>query len=120
MSGWQLGWIFRYGSALPFNVTTGGDRNNDTNSNDRPEGVARNSGQGFDYASLDLRLSKSFKIGARMTTEALAEGFNLLNRANYQLPNGVFGTGTAARAGFGQATAAADPRQVQLGLRLSF
>ena len=40
----QLGWIFSYGSPLPFNIQTGADRNNDTNVNDRPVGVGRNTG----------------------------------------------------------------------------
>jgi hypothetical protein len=48
------------------------------------------------------------------------EGFNVLNRANPQLPINVFGTGTIPRSGFGDPTAAADPRQLQVGLRLSF
>jgi hypothetical protein len=82
--------------------------------------VARNSGEGFDYVSLDLRLSRVFRARARWQVEGLIESFNVTNRSNYQLPNGVFGTGTTPRAGFGAATAAADPRQVQLGLRLSF
>jgi len=120
LAGWQVGYVFRYGSALPFNITTGTDRNNDTSVNDRPDGVARNSGRGFDFASLDLRLSKVFRLGGRREAEALAEGFNLTNRKNYQLPNGVFGGGGAPRAGFGDPQAAADPRQIQFGLRLSF
>jgi hypothetical protein len=44
----------------------------------------------------------------------------VLNRANLQLPNNVYGTGPTPRPGFGQPTAAADPRQIQFGLRLSF
>ena len=44
----------------------------------------------------------------------------MLNRANYQLPNNTYGTGTQPRPGFGQPTAAADPRQIQLGLRVDF
>ena len=55
--------------------------------------------------------------------QALAEAFNVLNHPNYQVPNGNFGTGvypTAPAAGFGRPTAAADPRQMQFGLRLSF
>jgi hypothetical protein len=56
----------------------------------------------------------------RLQLETLIEGFNVLNRANLQLPNNTFGTGTTPLASFGQPTAAADPRQIQLGLRLSF
>ena len=45
-------------SGMPFNITTGLDDNNDTVVNDRPAGLARNSGRGPGYASVDLRLSK--------------------------------------------------------------
>ncbi|HJQ24007.1 MAG TPA: carboxypeptidase regulatory-like domain-containing protein [Blastocatellia bacterium] len=120
VSGIQLNPIFRYGSALPFNIVTGGDRNNDTNVNDRPLGVARNSGKGFDYAALDLRLSKTFRFAERVRVEALVESFNTLNRANFQLPNATFGAGATPLASFGKPTAAADPRQIQFGLRVDF
>jgi hypothetical protein len=120
MNGLQLSYIFRYGSPLPFNILTGNDRNFDTNVNDRPVGVGRNAGEGFDFATLDLRLSRNFRVTERIRIEAIAEGFNLLNRANYQLPNNVFGTGTSPLPSFGRPTAAADPRQIQFGLRLSF
>jgi hypothetical protein len=120
LSGFQLSYIFSYGSNLPFNIVTGNDRNFDTNVNDRPVGVARNSGKGFDFASLDLRLSRSFHFNERVQLEALVEGFNVLNRANLQLPNNTFGTGVIPLSSFGQPTAAADPRQLQFGLRLTF
>lgn len=35
LSGFQLSYIFQYGSHPPFNVVTGADRNLDTNVNDR-------------------------------------------------------------------------------------
>jgi len=82
--------------------------------------VARNSGKGFEFASLDLRLSRRFRLSERVQVETLVEAFNVLNRANLQLPNNVFGTGNAPLSSFGQPTGAADPRQLQFGLRLSF
>lgn len=118
--GFQLSYIFSYGSALPFNIVTGTDRNFDTNTNDRPVGVARNSGKGFDFASLDIRLSRRFQLREKLSLESLIEGFNIFNRANLQLPNNVFGPGLIPVSGFGQATGAADSRQLQFGLRLSF
>jgi hypothetical protein len=119
LRGVQASVIASYGSALPFTITTGTDRNLDTNVNDRPAGVGRNTGRGFSTASVDLRLSRTFRTG-RVRTEVLAEAFNLLNRTNLQLPNGVWGTGATPLASFGAATAAGDPRQVQLGLRVTF
>jgi hypothetical protein len=120
LRGFQLGYIFTYASRLPFNILTGNDRNFDTNNNDRPLGVGRNAGRGFDFASLDLRLSRRIQLTERVGLEVLAEGFNVLNRANLAIPNNTFGTGTTPLPSFGQPTAALDPRQFQFGLRLSF
>ncbi|HKX31077.1 MAG TPA: carboxypeptidase regulatory-like domain-containing protein [Blastocatellia bacterium] len=120
IAGFQLNSIFRYGSALPFNIVTGNDRNGDTNTNDRPVGVGRNTGRGFDFASFDLRLNRRLRLSERAGLEVIAEVFNLFNRANLQLPNGTFGTGTTPAPRFRDPNGAADPRQVQFGLRLSF
>jgi hypothetical protein len=120
IEGFQLSYIFTYASALPFNIVTGADRNFDTNINDRPLGVGRNTGRGFDFAALDLRLSRKFRFTERAHLEAIVEGFNVLNRANLQLPNNTFGTGHVPLATFNRPTAASDARQIQLGLRLSF
>lgn len=120
LDGFQFSYIFSYAARLPFNILTGNDRNFDTNFNDRPPGMGRNSGRGFDFASLDLRLSRRFRFTERVEVEAIAEAFNALNRANLQLPNNTFGTGQTPLATFGLPTAASDPRQIQFGLRLSF
>jgi hypothetical protein len=120
LAGFQLGYIFTCASATPFNVLTGADRNGDTNFNDRPAGLGRNTGRGFGFASLDLRLTRRFRLTERAALEAVVEGFNVLNRANYQVPNNVYGTGHSPLPSFGLPTAAADPRQIQLGLRLTF
>ena len=116
----QFGYIFTYGSQLPFNVLMGTDRNLDTNNNDRPLGVGRNTGRGFDYTSLDLRLSRKFRLTERVDLQLLAEGFNVLNRSNFGVPNNTFGSGVAPLRTFGQPTSAFDPRQFQFGMRLSF
>jgi len=121
LSGFELSYIFQYGSRLPFNVVTGTDRNNDTNVNDRPAGVGRNTGRGFDFASLDLRVSRRVSFGERTSLELIAEGFNVLNRANLQLPNNTLNPANPATLStFGRPTAADNPRQIQFGLRLNF
>jgi Carboxypeptidase regulatory-like domain/TonB dependent receptor len=120
IEGFQLSYIFSYASPLPFNPLTGNDRNNDTNFNDRPAGFGRNTGRGFDSATLDLRLSRKFQLTERVHLETIAEGFNVLNRSNFQVPNNTFGTGQTPLATFGRPTAASDPRQIQFGLRVSF
>ena len=60
------------------------------------------------------------RMARDLMLEVIAEGFNLFNRANYQLPNATFGTGATPNATFGRPTAAADPRQIQFGLRVAF
>jgi len=116
LCGFQLGYIFTYASRLPFNVLLGTDRNFDTNTNDRPVGVGRNTGRGFDFASLDLRVSRRFKLTERVDLQVLAEGFNVLNRANLGVPINTLTAG----ARFGQPTQAFDPRQFQFGLKVGF
>jgi hypothetical protein len=65
LRGFQFGYIFTYASRLPFNVLLGTDQNFDSNNNDRPVGVGRNTGRGFDFASLDLRVSRRFHLSER-------------------------------------------------------
>ena len=120
LCGFQMGYIFTYASRLPFNVLLGSDRNFDTNFNDRPVGVGRNTGRGFDFASLDLRLSRRIRLTERVDLQLLAEGFNVLNRANLGVPNNTFGSGVQPLPRFGQPTAAFDPRQFQFGMKVSF
>jgi Carboxypeptidase regulatory-like domain/TonB dependent receptor len=120
IAGFQLSPIFRYGSALPFNIVRGDDLNFDGNTNDRPPGVGRNTGNGFDFASFDVRLSRHIRFAEHAGLEVIAEAFNLFNRANFQLPNGTIGAGATPSPRFGQPNGAADPRQIQFGLRLSF
>ena len=120
LRGFQFGYIFTYGSRLPFNMLFGSDRNFDSNNNDRPVGVGRNTGRGFDFASLDLRVSRRFRLTERMDLQLLAEGFNVLNRANFGVPNNTFGSGVNPLPTFGQPTAAFDPRQFQFGVKVSF
>ena len=117
LEGFQLSYIFSYGSRLPFNVLTGADRNNDTNVNDRPPGVGRNTGRGFDSASLDVRVSRRFGLTERIGLEVIADGFNVLNRANLQLPNNTFGTGSNPLPSFGRPNAAGDARQIHRSAR---
>lgn len=120
IAGLRLAGLFSYSSAPPFNIQTGNDRNHDTNANDRPEGVGRNTGEGFDSATLDLRVSRSIALGGASRVEVMLDAFNVFNRTNFLIPNNTFGSGAVPLPSFGRPTAAADPRQVQLGIRWSF
>jgi hypothetical protein len=113
--GFRGSWIYTYASSLPYNVQAGVDLNRDTNLNDRPNGLGQNTGRGFDYSSLDLRISRLVRFSEKTSAEFLIEGFNVLNRANYSVPNN-----TITSPAFGKPTVAFDPRQIQLGFRLSF
>lgn len=78
----------------------------------------RNGLHGPDYRHLDLSLFKVFPIGERFNLEFRAESFNLLNTANFAVPNSSLGG-----ANFGRITALSTnyaPRQLQFALKLTF
>jgi len=119
LAGVQLAYVAAYATGVPFNVLAGSDLNFDTNNNDRPSGVGRNSARQPSTATVDLRVSRLFRIGTQRL-EAILEGFNLFNRTNILALNNTYGTGLLPAPTFGQPTLAGDPRQIQLGLRWSF
>ena len=97
--GLDLSYIFAAASAPPFNIQTGGDRNGDTTVNDRPAGVGRNTGTGFSSATLDVRVGRRFAVGRGHTVEATLDAFNVLNQANYLIPEQRDRDGADAAAG---------------------
>jgi hypothetical protein len=119
LAGVRVGYVFARATGLPFNVVTGGDRNNDTTVNDRPEGVSRNSARLPGTSTFDVRLSRPF-IVHRQRLEAMVEAFNLFNHVNVVNVNNTIGAGPAPSPTFGQVTAVGDMRQIQLGVRWSF
>ena len=117
--GLEFAYVAAAASGVPFNIQTGNDRNGDTNANDRPARVARNTGRQSATRSLDLRVSRPFVFGGNRV-EVMLEAFNALNHTNVLAVNNVFGTGSVPRASFGQPTLAGDPRQIQVGVRWGF
>jgi len=130
---WTVAPIVVLGSWRPFNVLTGVDNQGDTYvNNKRPAHLGRNMGQGPNYASADLRLSRRFRYSTNETQviEFLAEGFNLLNRTNFRTVNNIVGDvpyqtlGSPIVGNRGPATSplaftsALEPRQFQFGLKL--
>jgi hypothetical protein len=75
----------------------------------------RNSVIGPGLSNVDVALAKTWTVGASSNLELRWEVFNLLNRANFDLPNRVFGT-----PNFGRIFSARNPREMQIGLRFSF
>ncbi len=123
--GFQLSGMLQYYSALPFNISTGSTTIQGTAARPAADGefIGRNAGNGFDFFNLNARLSRIFPIGERLRLEGIAEAFNLLNHVNGVTLNGTFGTGAYPAnpsPTFKQTTAVADPRTLQLALRLTF
>jgi len=76
-------------------------------------------GPGQWYA--DMTLAKVFKFTERVNMKFEASAFNIFNRANFILAASGGGANNHLSFGnFGQAGAALNPRQLQLGLKLSF
>jgi hypothetical protein len=134
--------IFNWNTGQPYTLTTGSDDNQDSNTDDRPAGVPRNSLTGPGFFEMDLNLSKSFQLrsdrvqisdggssgssgpvagggyygqrtGLRMTLTATIN--NLLNKVNFQDYSGVM-----TSSFFGKPTRARAARSVQLSLRFNF
>ena len=88
--------------------------------------LGRNTGITHRFMSLDMRLTRSVFWNERVKLDVIAEGFNLFNRFNEGSATPFFDDVNAfkQRASNGRyysrPTAAFDPRQFQLGLKLSF
>ena len=148
VGGWRANAILVVQSGAPFTVNLGVDRANigagpaqrpdqvaepnlpraqrspdgwfDTSAFTLPAAFAfgsapRNSVIGPGYAAVDAALAKTWPVRGRAQLELRWEVFNVLNRANFDLPNRVFGT-----PNFGRIFSAKNPREMQVGLRLTF
>jgi hypothetical protein len=80
-------------SGFPFNITTGFDLNLDTNNNDRPFSVGRNTGIGPWTFSTDLRVGRRIRFSADrpLALELIFDAFNLFNQTNFKDVNNVTG-----------------------------
>ncbi|MDX6444617.1 MAG: hypothetical protein QOH71_1691 [Blastocatellia bacterium] len=154
LSDFTLAPIFEISSGRPFNILSNQDTNNDqSNQTDRPSvlpngtlcvpgtpgctplitngvfssgDLGRNMGITHRYASLDMRLMRSVRLGERVRLDIVAEGFNLFNRFNEGAASGfiddvnLFKQRASNGRYYSRATAAFDPRQFQFGLKLNF
>ena len=75
--------------------------------------AGRNTVRGPNFWTFDLAAVERVSLAGSSALEMRVEAFNLFNRTNFAAPNG-----TRSAAGFGTITAAYDPRQVQLGVKL--
>jgi hypothetical protein len=134
--GFQISTMLQYYSSLPFNIVSGVNSLQGTGGRPFADGsvstanfdvravdfIPRNAGNGSDFFTLSLRVSRTFRVGA-MRIEGLVEGFNLTDRVNAITRNTTFGTGsypTNPVASFNTVTAVGDPRTLQFGVRVSF
>lgn len=82
----QISTLAQFESARPFTMFTPVDINGDGNVNDRAvvNGVSTSLDQfrGTPFEQVDLRVSRNFKFGERVSVRPFAEFFNLFNRTN--------------------------------------
>lgn len=116
----KLGVTLQASSGQPYTEVLGTDANDNSVNNDRPLGVGRNTLQGADSVKLDLRWSRDFHLLSgkeKSPTATLAlDAFNVLNITNYTSYVGNLGAGQR----FGEPSASAPARRLQLGVRLAF
>lgn len=120
LNGWQWSSRVILQSGFAFNATTGRDDNGDTVLNDRPVGQGYNSYTLPGYYTVDVRLTRNFRVFEKGRLETIAEVFNIANRVNITNVNRIFGIGTTPNANFRQSTSAENARQFQLAIRYSF
>jgi hypothetical protein len=65
--------------------------------------------------NLDLVVAKTWTVAGTRQVEFRWEVFNVLNTANFDLPNRIFGT-----PNFGRIFSAKDPREMQFGAKINF
>jgi hypothetical protein len=136
--------IADFRSSLPMNPVSSLDLNQDGYANDLPAGVLPFSGcrdldlaavNGFrqarglatvgevecpGFANIDIRVSKTFSFAQTQSIELIGQLFNIMNRANYNIPSNNI---TAAT--FGQPTSLlpninAPSRQAEFAIRYRF
>jgi hypothetical protein len=149
LHGFSLAPIVEIASGRPFNILAVGDANGDFQStNERPNvrsdgtlcaaivdancgsfptsgTLGRNLGITHNYFSVDLRVTRSIRIGDRFSIDVVAEGFNLFNRFNEAAANPFYEVVNAfnQRKGgkyYSFPTSSFDPRQFQFGVKLNF
>jgi hypothetical protein len=132
--------ILTAASGRPFTPLAGADLNGDgnggafppdrarTNPADESTAVGRNSATTASQISMDVRVSRRFKLRGRATIEGIFEVFNLFNRANFyedtnQSSFAIFGTGAYPAnplPTYGKYTLTMPPRQAQIAARIGF
>jgi len=121
----QLGLILQANSGLPFNIRSRTDLNQDGVTNDRPNGIERNSGRLGRVVYLDLRYSRFIPTGDTRRIELFFEAKNLFNTENVStvtrdVTTTASGDLTAPLPSPFPPQSAYDQRQMQLGFKFAF
>jgi len=66
--------------------------------------------------NLDWSIAKSFHVSERFSTQLRGDFFDLLNNPHFNAP----GVSVASTSTFGKISSAADPRIVQLSVKIRF
>jgi hypothetical protein len=113
-------------SGRRFTQFAGSDANGDGNPNSDRVGLeGRNTIEGPEYASLDVRLAREFPLGGRVRGEVSVDVFNLLNRENVKDLNTNFGSDNPQATpnpllGYLTPRELFNPRRAQIGLKVRF
>jgi len=95
LRNFELSGIITLQTPRPFTVFVGNDINNDTNPvTDRVGLSSRNTYEGDDLQTVDVRLSRKIYFKERRNLDIAFDAFNLLNRANVNEVTSVYGGGT--------------------------
>jgi hypothetical protein len=139
----QLSFIATLESPHRFTKFAGFDANGDVfGVNDRVGADGRNTFEGDNVRTLDVRVSRSFGFREKRKLELLAEAFNVLNTLNVRFFNTVYGDSVfhpanstivdpllgpiptfregALNPGYGNPRAIFNPRQIQFAARFTF
>jgi Carboxypeptidase regulatory-like domain/TonB dependent receptor/TonB-dependent Receptor Plug Domain len=139
LADFYLSPIFTVRSGFPFDIRTGLDVNMDSNFNDRPFAVGRNTGIGPGFFTVDMRLGRRIRFnndGSR-SLELILDAFNLFNQVNFKDVNAntygalyldqlgitdfrLRGSADKAPSSFGGFISAYDPRILQVAVKLNF
>jgi Carboxypeptidase regulatory-like domain len=140
LNNWQFSTIVSFETPHYFTKFAGLDTNADGFPiNDRVGVEPRDTYKGDTYQSVDLRVSRTFKLNERFSLEGLAESFNTMNTVNVRFYNTVYSAADFCPAGgvatcgpgpyfkegspnpnYGTPRAVFNPRQIQLALRLTW
>lgn len=135
LRGFNLASIVTLESPRSYTLFAGFDANGDLETGpDRVGAIGRNTFRGDSFGSVDLRLSRAFHLTEKLKASLIAESFNLFNTVNITDINTVYGApdfigavprklGDGARApnpSFGTPAQVANPRQLQLAVRLTW